>query len=204
MTTTQERTTRYRSVRVETDEGLRLAGALRYRAYSSCGAIAPREGGLFTDRFDERPNCTTYMLLERDEPIASIRACVYAAKFDHQPIPAFEVYRDAIAVELGVHRTIVESNRFVFDPEYRRHALVPKLHLFRNIASTALRHDADFIITAVRTRHEDFYAKLGFRPISDERTYPGLTVPMVLLACDCRTALPRMQANRAFASILLD
>jgi hypothetical protein len=202
MTATQEPTVRYRSIRVESAEDLALAGAIRYRAYSSCGAIAPREDGLFTDDYDERPNCTSYLLLERDAPVASIRACVYAAEFEHRPTPGFEVYRDSIEAELGLDRTIVESNRFVFDPECRRHSLVSKLHLFRNIARAALRHDADFIITAVRGKHEDFYAKLGFEPISDERTYPGLVVPMVLLACDCRTALPRMQENRIFSSIL--
>jgi hypothetical protein len=204
MNTTQELAVRFRSVPVVSADERAVAGAIRYRAYSSCGAIAPREDGLFTDLYDQRPNCSTYLLLERDEPIASIRACVYGAGFGRRPIPAFEVYRDAIEAELGLDRTIVESNRFVFAPEYRRHSLIPKLHLFRNIASTALLHNADFIITAVRSKHEDFYSKLAFRPISDERTYPGLVVPMVLLACDCRTALPRMLENRAFASILFD
>jgi len=203
MSSTEEVAVRFRCVRVATEDQRAVAGAIRHRAYCSCGAIAPRAEGMFNDRYDEWPNCVTYLLLERDEPVASIRACAFAAGFGRRPIPAFEVYRDAIETEIGLDRTIVESNRFVFDPEYRRHSLVPKLHLFRNIASTALLHNADFIITAVRSKHEDFYAKLGFRPISDERTYPGLLVPMILLACDCRSALPRMLENRAFSSIFL-
>ena len=98
----------------------------------------------------------------------------------------------------------MESNRFVFSPEYQRDAFIPKLHLFRNIARTALDYKADFIITAVRRKHEEFYQKLCFTAISDERTYPCLDVKMILMACDCRAALPLMRENRLVSSILLD
>jgi hypothetical protein len=202
--TTTPITARFTSTPVESAVERATAYAMRYQAYRACGAITPREDESFFDRYDGRPHCTTYLLFERDGPIASIRACVYSEAFDQEPIPGLEVYRDAIEAHIGLDRTIVESNRFIFAPDYQRSVLVPKLHLFRNIARAALDHQADFIITAVRKKHEEFYQKLCFTAISDERTYPCLKVKMILMACDCAAALPRMRENRLFSAILLD
>ena len=90
-----------------------IAYKMRDKAYLACGAIAPCQGESFRDPYDDRPHCETYLLVDRGNPIASIRTCIYAEELGRQPIPAFEVYRDPVQAHIGLDRTIVESNGLV-------------------------------------------------------------------------------------------
>ncbi|MEM7035298.1 MAG: hypothetical protein AAF629_37510 [Chloroflexota bacterium] len=166
----------------QNDELHDRAFRLRYNAYISQDAIQPNQDHRFTDYYDPMINTATFLLEHPEYPIGSIRACVYGDEFPTQKLPAFEVYLQDIERELGLNKNLVESCRFVVNPELKR-SYGPQVYLFRMILLNALTYQADFIITAVRKKHVRFYKRMfGFLPISEAKPYPGLTVEMVLIS----------------------
>ena len=172
----------------QSDALRRKAFALRYTAYLSQSAIEPNDQRSFSDRFDELSNSTSYLLEHPDSLIGSIRACTYSGNFGLKQIPSLDAYSADIQSEIGLDKVIVESCRFVVNPDIKK-SFGPQLHLFRMILLNAFMHDAEFIITAVREKHIRFYRDLlNFSPISSVKTYPGLNAGMVLLATNFRDA----------------
>lgn len=119
--------------------------------------------------------------------LRSVRACIYSREHDFLHIPAFEVYMEDIEREIGLDKTIVESNGFVIDPanvDSRQLFKVP----FRFIILNILKFRSDYVIAAVRPRHAPLYRRLlSMEPISEPRRYPGINVDMIMMAEDCNT-----------------
>ena len=165
---------------------------LRYRAYRSVDAIPPNARGRFLDDADRLPNSSSYLLLDEHGPLGAVRASLFDGTEERASLPCMAAYADVLADELGTGKVIVESSRFVTDPDLPERSLEPLTVLFKGIAANAMAHDADFVVTAVRRKHVLFYRRMmGFRRISEERTYPGINVPMTLLAADPRAEYPR-------------
>lgn len=185
--TTMITTDVYRLHPCETERELSQAARLRYLAYSNVEAIDANAEEEFRDAYDVRPNSRTCIVYEDDTPVASVRACVYSRERDFLHIPAFEVYMEDIEREIGLDKTIVESNRFVIDPanvDSRQLFKVP----FRFIILNILKFRSDYAIAAVRPRHAPLYRRLlNMEPISEPKRYPGINVDMIMMAGDCTT-----------------
>lgn len=177
----------YRLHPCRTEQELSRAAKLRYLAYSNAEAIDTNAEKEFRDAYDVRPNSRTCIVYEDDAPVASVRACVYSREHDFLHIPAFEVYMEDIEREIGLDKTIVESNRFVIDPanvDSRQLFKVP----FRFIILNILKFRSDYVIAAVRPRHAPLYRRLlNMEPISEPKRYPGINVDMIMMAGDCTT-----------------
>lgn len=170
----------------ETAADLSVAAKLRYVAYRNAGAIEENDPQEFTDKYDSQNNAKTCLIYEDKVAVAAVRACVYSKKHDYLTIPAFEVYKEEIAKEIGLDKTIIESNRFVVTPEKRDSKSLFKLP-YRFIILNSLKFDSDFVIAAVREKHIPLYRRfLDMEPISGLKKYPGINVEMVLMAVDCR------------------
>jgi len=185
----------------ETEEELSAAAKLRYRAYRGVEAIAENPQQKFIDKYDSLNNTKTCLLLENNEVVASVRACVYSKEHDFLHIPSFEVYKDDIERELGLDKIIVESNRFVIAPEKVDSKILFKIP-FRFIILNLLKYNGDFIITAVREKHIPLYKRfLTMEVISSPKKYPGINVDMVLMAGDCKKNLQSVIDKETFFSI---
>jgi hypothetical protein len=174
----------------ETEKEISDAVKLRYTCYRNVEAIDVNEEKEFKDKYDLLSNSTTCVIYEDNNPVASIRACVYSKAHNFIHLPAFEVYKEEIEKELGLDKVIIESNRFVIDPSKVDSKLLFKVP-FRFVILNVLKFSSDYIITAVRPKHVPLYKRfLGLEPISTSKKYPGINVEMILMAGECSVLLP--------------
>jgi hypothetical protein len=184
-----------------TENALSEAFRLRYTAYSNAGAIDKNPHAEFRDRYDLLENVRTCLVYERHIPVASIRACIYDTAQDFLQLPSFEAYRPEIEKEIGLHKKIIEVNRFVIHPYKVDSKLLFKVP-FRFIILNVLKTGVEYCIIAVRTRHTPLYKRFfRMQVISDPRKYPGLKVDMVLMAVECSAILPALMEMEEYFRI---
>lgn len=165
-------------------ESLAIAHNLRYRAYLHAGAIPVNPKETFTDEYDPQRNVRTYLVWYEDRPVASVRSLTWSAKYDWLPTDCTVLFEQDINEHLGPKTPILESNRFVVDPEFKgRKSLMAQMLLFRVQAIGAVVDQCEYVITAVRPRHASFYKRLmKFDPISEPLAVDKVTFPIQLLA----------------------
>lgn len=175
-----------------------IVGRLRYEAYRSVDAIPSNPEKTFLDDFDRQDHCTSFLLAQGSESVASVRAMVHGPRAGWKPTAAQFVYPAEVRDSIGVGVPFVESNRFVVDPTRSGADPGILLSLFKAIAIVAFAEEARWIITAVRAEHERVYAKwLGFARISNQSRYPGLAFDVVLLSRPVDESLRRLLDARA-------
>ena len=118
--------------------------------------------------------------------MASLRVLVSPnGHHGRKELTAYSVFSDVIEQCFSTHQTIVESNRFVFDPDLNESistGFAHQLLLFKGLCMISLLFNADANIGATRRHHIPFYKRVLLMPsLSDERQYPGLNVNMSLL-----------------------
>jgi hypothetical protein len=174
----------------QTEEEISAAFKLRYVAYKNVDAIHENPEAEFKDKYDFLENSTTCLIYEENKPVASLRTCIYDKEQLFMEIPAFEVYREEIEREIGFDKKIIESNRFVIDPEKVDSKQLFKIP-FRFVILNALKFECDYLLTAVRPKHVSIYKRFfGLEPISTPKKYPGINVEMVIMAGDCARLIP--------------
>jgi hypothetical protein len=163
--------------------------ALRHKSYLAGGFIDQRPSGLFSDPYDDRPNCQSIIVYRRARPVASVRVCVLdpdPARSGWQDIPALHVFPDEIAGTLAARPApggrAIEINRLVRHPDF---AADPGLVfvLFHLAGYMILRHGAGIVFSCVRKNHIPFYKRLKFSLIAGPRSYPELKFATSLLGC---------------------
>jgi hypothetical protein len=180
------------TARLATDRTTRNhAFALRHASYLAGGYIDPRPGALFSDPYDERPNCVSIVVYKRDLPVASVRLCTVdldPAKTGWDDIPGQHVFEDEIHALLdraggpGKPAKAIEINRLVRHPDFTNdYELV--FILFRFVSFMVLQQQADMTLSCVRRNHMPFYKRLGFEPVAGPRSYPELKFTTNLMAC---------------------
>jgi hypothetical protein len=167
------------------------AFALRHASYVAGGYIDPRPGGLFSDPYDDRPNCSSLVVYKNARPVASVRLCVLdtdPAKTGWGDIPAAHVFEDevnallAAAPASGKPAKATEINRLVRHPDFATdYELV--FILFRFVSFMVLRQESDMMLSCVRRNHMPFYKRLEFCSVAGPRAYPELKFSTNLMAC---------------------
>ena len=152
-----------------TKESLEIAYELRYRAYRSVDGIPENESGLAIDDYDGQSNCRTHLLYFEGKPVASVRSLIWSDRYQWQRTPCLDAFEDNISEHLGLQQRILESNRFVVDPDFKgRKSLTAQYLLFRVQTISCLYDNCQYVITAVRPKHASFYKRLmDFDPISE-------------------------------------
>jgi len=165
--------------------------ALRHASYLAGGYIDPRPHGLFSDPYDEAPNCISLIVYKHAQPVASVRLCTLdldPAKPGWNDIPGLHVFGDEIQALLARpapgERALraTEINRLVRHPDHvNDYELV--FTLFRFVSYLVLRQQFDMTISCVRRNHISFYKRLGFEMNAGPRAYPELKFSTNLMVC---------------------
>jgi len=156
---------------------------LRYAGYQRAGMLPPGAPEYFKDRFDQSQNAKTFGLRVDGNLAASIRIHVASRKV---PIaPAMNVYSDYLQPFLNEGKIFIDPTRHVVDAVQAR--LFPKLpYATVRVAWMACEHyGADYVLATIPVPHQAFYRRIFGRTLASEaRLYPGIAVPVILLAWD--------------------
>lgn len=154
-------------------KSLNTAFNLRYRSYLDAGAVAENAEQLLYDDYDFLPNAFTHLVWYQGKPVATVRGCIYSDEYNWQVTEGICYFKADIENRLGEKVRLLESNRYVIDPEFQgRQSLYAQLLMFRTHALNAIAHQCQHIITSVRTNHIAFYRRyLGMEPISSQTNY---------------------------------
>jgi hypothetical protein len=170
---------------------------LRYRAYLREGAIQPSADGRVIDQFEDAPNAWTFGVYFQGELYSSIRVSVLTSEW--RMSPSVELFGDVLHPELDKGRVIIDSTRFVADPEKARN--FPELpYVTVRLGSMAGVHfNADYGLAIVRPEHQAFYRRVFLHETwCEPRTYPGLVKPVGLMAAHLPTVRDRVLARYPF------
>jgi hypothetical protein len=170
---------------------------LRYRAYLREGAIQPSADGRVIDQFEDAPNAWTFGVYFHGELYSSIRVSVLTSEW--RMSPSVELFGDVLHPELDKGRVIIDSTRFVADPEKARN--FPELpYVTVRLGSMAGVHfNADYGLAIVRPEHQAFYRRVFLHETwCEPRTYPGLIKPVGLMAAHLPTVRDRVLARYPF------
>lgn len=155
---------------------------LRHKSYSQDGYIDENPSGKMFDMYDGMANSDSYLIYDASQAIASIRICVFDPK-EKLTIPCHEIFSKEINQHLGFEVKYAEINKFVVDPAFQRKGgLRARFEVFNAMAKKTLYDDLDYVVMAVRPSHVKFYSRVfDCEPISEEKSYPGLSFKTVLL-----------------------
>jgi hypothetical protein len=167
------------------------AFALRHASYVEGGYIDARPGALFSDPYDDKPNCQSLVIYKDARPVASVRLCVLDTDPDKpgwDDIPAAHVFHDEVRALLAEvpqaasPAKATEINRLVRHPDFATdYGLV--FVLFRFVSFIVIHQKSDMMLSCVRRNHMPFYKRLDFASIAGPRTYPELKFSTNLMAC---------------------
>ena len=170
---------------------------LRYRAYLREGAIQPSTDGRVIDQFEDAPNAWTFGVYFQGELYSSIRVSVLTSEW--RMSPSVELFGDVLHPQLDKGRVIIDSTRFVADPEKARN--FPELpYVTVRLGSMAGVHfNADYGLAIVRPEHQAFYRRVFLHETwCEPRLYPGLVKPVGLMAAHLPTVRDRVLARYPF------
>ena len=167
---------------------------LRYRAYLREGAIRPSAEQRVVDQFEDAPNAWTFGVYFQGELYSSIRVSVLTSEW--RMSPSVELFGDVLHPRLDQGQVIIDSTRFVADPEKARN--FPELpYVTVRLGSMAGVHfNADFGLAIVRPEHQAFYRRVFLHETwCEPRLYPGLVKPVGLMASHLPSVRERVLAR---------
>jgi hypothetical protein len=170
---------------------------LRYRAYLREGAIRPSADQRVVDQFEEAPNAWTFGVYFQGELYSSIRVSVLTSEW--RMSPSVELFGEVLHPRLDQGQIIIDSTRFVADPEKARN--FPELpYVTVRLGSMAGVHfGADFGLAIVRPEHQAFYRRVFLHETwCEPRLYPGLVKPVGLMASHLPSVRERVLARYPF------
>lgn len=170
---------------------------LRYRAYLREGAVRPSADGRVIDQFEDAPNAWTFGVYFQGELYSSIRVSVLTSEW--RMSPSVELFGDVLHPELDKGKVIIDSTRFVADPERARN--FPELpYVTVRLGSMAgVYFNADYGLAIVRPEHQAFYRRVFLHETwCEPRLYPGLVKPVGLMAAHLPTVRDRVLARYPF------
>ena len=170
---------------------------LRYRAYLREGAIRPSADQRVVDQFEDAPNAWTFGVYFHGELYSSIRVSVLTSEW--RMSPSVELFGDVLHPRLDQGQIIIDSTRFVADPDKAKH--FPELpYVTVRLGSVAgVYFNADFGLAIVRPEHQAFYRRVFLmEPWCEPRLYPGLVKPVGLMAAHLPTVREKVLARFPF------
>lgn len=170
---------------------------LRYRAYLREGAIRPSADQRVVDQFEDAPNAWTFGVYFHGELYSSIRVSVLTSEW--RMSPSVELFGDVLHPRLDQGQVIIDSTRFVADPDKAKN--FPELpYVTVRLGSVAgVYFNADFGLAIVRPEHRAFYRRVFLmEPWCEPRLYPGLVKPVGLMAAHLPTVREKVLARFPF------
>lgn len=164
----------------ENGEDLEAIYRLRYDSYRAAGMVRGDAARMVSDRFDDMPNAYRFGVYYEGELVSTMRLHYVNQEFPDSP--STEVFSDVLGPRLAQGESYVDPSRFAAASEWSRTLRVLPYVTIR-LAILASRHFyPTYCLTAVKEEHTAFYRRIFWStPATDLRSYPGLTVPVVLL-----------------------
>ncbi|SEQ60618.1 Acetyltransferase (GNAT) domain-containing protein [Loktanella sp. DSM 29012] len=157
---------------------------LRYDCYRAEGSIAANAQGIMHDAYDDTANCLHIAVETNGKLLAAVRLHLMSEL--SAVSPTAEVFPE-ITSGFGQGRTVLDPTRFVIDPSARKQRVSLHFLVLRIPFMAALFYDVDLALAPVRSEHMAFYRRyLGYAPMLDPRSYPGLAKPIHLLTTNVR------------------
>jgi hypothetical protein len=149
------------------------------------------------DQFEDAPNAWTFGVYFQGELYSSIRVSVLTSEW--RMSPSVELFGDVLHPKLDKGMVIIDSTRFVADPEKARN--FPELpYVTVRLGSMAGVHfNADYGLAIVRPEHQAFYRRVFLHETwCEPRLYPGLVKPVGLMAAHLPTVRDKVLARYPF------
>ncbi|MDW3649060.1 MAG: hypothetical protein R8P61_18460 [Bacteroidia bacterium] len=160
----------FRAQLCQDKESLRHVFELRYKAYGNLEdtVVMDEQYELFYDGLDFQPNTRVHLIWYEDKPVASVRSCIWSDRYNWRTIESTKYCSADIDAHMGIDSRLLESNRYVVDPDFKgRKSIYAQILLFKAHAIASLIEGCSHIITMVRPKHIPFYERmLGFEQIS--------------------------------------
>lgn len=139
------------------------------------------------DRFDEQPNCHTFLLMREHAAIGTVRFCIYSGAFAWLAIPAMEVY-PALRDKLSNGSALVQSSHFALKPSERSFDIGPALHVIRELFRVSLVESASLSITIVANTRSRlrFFGRFGFQALGPAIMHPWANQEGILIGASPR------------------
>ena len=166
------------------DDAMEDVFRLRYSCYRAEGAVTARADHRMTDPFDESENCV-HVAVRVDGKIWSAVRLHLVSKLC-QTSPTLEVFPELLD-DLKKRRTILDPTRFVISPTARQKRVPLHFLTLRIPFLASIFYNIDLALAPVRAEHTAFYCRyLGYKPVLEPRSYPGLAKPIQLLTANFR------------------
>jgi len=167
---------------------------LRYRAYLREGAIQPSPDGRVIDQFEDAPNAWTFGVYFQGELYSSIRVSVLTSEW--RMSPSVELFGDVLHPQLDKGRVIIDSTRFVADPDKAKRFPELPYATVRLGYVAGVHFNADIGLATVRAEHQAFYRRIFLQePLCEPRLFPGLLKPVGLMAAHYPTLREKVFAR---------
>jgi hypothetical protein len=165
--------------RCESGEDLEDIYRLRYDSYLAADMIRPNASHKIIDEFDESPNAYSFGVYFDGYLVSTLRLHHVTADFPDSP--SVKVFRDELRPRLEAGETFVDPSRFAANAEWAASLRVLPYITLR-LAQVACRYfKPSACLTAIKEEHSAFYTRILYaEPITEARTYPGLTMPVRL------------------------
>ena len=179
------------TARLAFDEQTRKdAFALRHASYVAADYLDPHPSGLFSDAYDDMPNCTTIVVYKDGRPAASVRVAVLdsdPSQTGWHDVPAAHIFHDEVDALLapsspGQFKKAAEITRLVRHPDFATDSELVFV-LFRFVTFLLKEQNIDVVLSCVRRNHMPFYKRLEFAAVAGPKSYPGLKFAVNLMAC---------------------
>jgi len=186
---------------IENPDELAEVFRLRYRAYRSRNYMEYRDDQQCRDRLDEEPNNRIFGVYLNGELSASIR--IHLLERPGQASASMTVYPDILEPRLAAGYRMIDSSRFVVDPDRERENHLLHYAAMRISVLACVHHRADYSLSIARPQHGAFYRRyFGFEAWGEGRRFPGLTFPVNVFAADCAAVRDRVMARLPFLESL--
>ncbi|WP_299012996.1 hypothetical protein [uncultured Photobacterium sp.] len=167
-----------------TEEEKITAYNIRYQAYTTVGYNPVCTRGLFTDKYDEKPNNISFLLKDNGKPFATVRASILHRPLGWVDIPCKGGFESEFAELEKEYDTIIEMGRLAVIPEKRGLESVAPLALFSNIYMIDERFGRTAIVCGSSKKHKRFYERLGMKSLCGFAPRPNTAIDLTLMAKD--------------------
>jgi hypothetical protein len=181
----------------ETREDVDVVINLRSDTYQEQRIVAPT-----SDPFDWAPNSTSFVLLEQQMPLATIRVSIRDEKKGWLGTSLSDLYPDALGHHVG-SATFIELGRLcALRQSHSRSSHL--LALFQNGTAEADQHDCAFMVANVRADHLPFYLAMGFIAASEPRVFAFSPYSLVLVILNWRTQRDVMRRHKTYGRMFTE
>ncbi|MFD0917291.1 hypothetical protein ACFQ14_12815 [Pseudahrensia aquimaris] len=170
---------------ITSSDDLEALFRFRYDCYYRDGHVLPRPDRKLIDHFDYDPQALRFAIWLDGEMVSAIR--LQRMTPERRIGVSMLTFADILNPMLDAGCSFIDPSRLITDRRAaREHPQLAYLTV-RLAAMAALHFNADYLLSTIRPRHGAFYRRLSFsKPLSDERTYPGVEFPVQLFASDVK------------------